>query len=115
MQAAGERRLSRGGRAATAFLDPGRYRLQIGPGLAAQRRRLARERLVQLSLARALKNPGDLGQQVSAPARELPQRRHRSVFLVAAQLAPLRPVARLAVDPGDEQAVSFRAPIDHAF
>jgi hypothetical protein len=40
---------------------------------------------------------------------------HRGGFLVAAQLAPPGTVARLAPDLGDEDTVSGRALIDHAF
>ena len=45
---------------AAAFLDPGRDRLRVGPGLAAQPGALPCERLVQLPLGRALQDPGHL-------------------------------------------------------
>jgi hypothetical protein len=85
------------------------------PGLAAQHRRLTRQRFIQLTLTFALEDPGDLGQQVGPAARQLPQGGHRGGFLVAAQLTPPCPVTRLAVKLGAEQPVSFRLLIDHAF
>jgi hypothetical protein len=85
------------------------------PGLAAQTRGLLGERLIRLALASALKDAGDLGQQVGPAARELAELSHRGGFLVAAQFPPPRPAPRLAPDLGDEEAVSQRAFIDHAF
>ncbi len=111
----GERRPPGVRPALAAGLDPSLYRVRVGPGLAAQHRGLAGERLVQLALARALKDPGDLGQEVGPSARELPELGHRGGLFLAAQLAPPRPVPRLAVELGDEQAVSLRALIDHEF
>ena len=100
---------------APPFLGPRRDRPRVGPGLAAQPHGLARERLIQLALAGALEDPGHLGQQVGPAARQLAQRGHRGALLGAAQLAPPRPAPRLALELGDEQPVSLRALIDHAF
>ena len=115
MQASGERRLPRAGGPAPAFLDPRPDRFRVGPGRPAQTRCLTRERLVRLALPRAFEDPGHFGQEVSPAARERPELGHRGGFLVAAQVPPLRPAARLAVKLGDEQPVRLRALIDHAF
>ena len=64
---------------------------------------------------RTLEEPGDLGQQVGAAARELSQRSHRGGFLVFGQLTPLSAMARLPRQLGDEEPVSLRPLIDHAF
>ena len=89
VQASGERRLPRRGRASAPLLNPRRDCLRVSPGLAAQHRSLPLERLVQLSLGRAFQDPGHLGQQVGTAARELAQRRDRGGFLVFGQLTPL--------------------------
>jgi hypothetical protein len=73
------------------------------------------ERLVQLPLARALDDPGDLGQQVSAPCSELAQCGHRGGLLVLCEIPPPGAVLGLAEQLGDKNKVSFRAFIDHAF
>ena len=115
VQAARKRRRFRRGPPAPSLLDPRRDRGGVGPGLAAQHRGLAGERLIRLSLARALEDPGHLGEQVSASGGKLPEFGHCGGFLVGGQVPPLRPPARLAVDLGDEEPVSLRALIDHAF
>ena len=53
MQAAGGRRHPGGRPPAPPFLNPFRYRLRVGPGLAAQPRGLAGQRLARLPLGRA--------------------------------------------------------------
>ncbi len=115
MQAAGERRLPRGGPPAPPLGDPGRDRLQVGAGLAAQTCGLACERLIRLALAGAVEEPGHLGEQVGPAAGELAQRGHCGTLLGGGEIAPLRVMARLAVQLGDEEAVSLRTLIDHAF
>jgi hypothetical protein len=50
-------------------------RLPVGPGIAAQLRSLAAD------LGGAFENPGNLGQQESAPAGEIAQRSHRGIVL----------------------------------
>ena len=47
-----------------SLLDPHRYRLWVCPGLPAQSGRLAVQRLVGLTVAGALEEPGDLGEQI---------------------------------------------------
>lgn len=115
MQAARGRRRARCGPPAPPFSDPGRYRLQIGPGRTAQLRSLPRERLIRLTLATALQNARHIGQQVTAPARELAQRRHRGGEFCLAQLAPPGMVLRLTVKLRDEDPVGLRALLDHTF
>ncbi len=95
--------------------DPARYHIRVSAGHPAQHRRLTRQRLVQLALTRALEDPGDLGEQVSAGTGELAELGHRGGFLGCGELASLRVMARLAVQLGDEQPVSLRALIDHVF
>jgi hypothetical protein len=85
------------------------------PGPAAQTCGLAGERLIRLAFAGALEDPGHLGQQVGATVCELPELGHRGGLLLAAQVAPPRPVACLAVYLGDEETVRLRTLIDHAF
>ena len=115
MQATRERRTARGLSPPPSFGDPSGDRLRISPALTAQPRGTPGERLVQFALRRALKDTGDLGQQIRPAARKLAQRGDRGGFLVAAQLAPFRVMPRLAVDVGDEKAVSLRALVDHTF
>jgi len=67
------------------------------------------------ALGRALEYAGDLGEQVAAAARELAELGHRGGLLATGQVAPSGPVPRLARQLGDEDTVSFRALIDHAF
>jgi len=110
-----ERRLACGGPPAPPLRDPRRYRVLVGPGLAAQRRGLAYQRLIKLTLAGALEDPGHLSKEVRAAARELAQRGHRGGFIVAAEFAPPSAVARLPRQLRDEDTVSLRTPIDHAF
>ena len=75
----------------------------------------ARQRLIELALGRALEDPGDLGQQVGPAARELAELGHRGGFFIAGELPPAGPVPSLARELGDEDPVSLRAIIDHAF
>ena len=109
-----ERRPRRGGPPAPPLLDPRRDRLRVSARLAAQRRGLADERLIELALAGALEDPGDLGQEVGAAARQLGQRGYRGGLLVASELMPPRPVPRLPRQLRDEDPVSLRASIDHS-
>lgn len=109
------RRHPRGLPPAPPLLDPCRDRLRVGPGQAAQGRGLPAGRLVKLTLARALKDAGDLGEQVGAAASELAEPGHRGAFPCLGQLALLRVMPRLASDLSDEQAASLRALIDHEF
>ena len=81
-QAAGERRTACRGPPAPSLLDPRRDRLRVSARLAAQRGRLAGERLIELALAGALEDPGHLGEQVSAAVGELAQRSDRRGLLV---------------------------------
>jgi hypothetical protein len=115
VQAAGERRLPRGGPPAPPLGGPGRDRLQVGPGLAAQACGLACERLIRLALAGALEDPCHLGERVGPPAGELAQPGRRGALLGGGEIAPLRMMARLAEQLGDEDTVSLRALIDHVF
>jgi hypothetical protein len=80
-----------------------------GTGCAAQTRGLAGQRLIKLTLARALKDSGNLGEQVGPIPCELAQRGYRGSLLVTAQLQPPGAAAGLASDLGDEQVVSLRA------
>ena len=114
-QPARERRHPRSGCPSPAFLDPRRNRGLVGACLAAQPRGLPGERLVKLSLGRALEDPGNLGQQVGPAAGQLAERGHRGCFLVFGELPPLRAAAGLAPDLSDEDTVGFRALIDHVF
>jgi len=88
---------------------------RVGPGLAAQACGLACERLIRLALAGTLEEPGHLGEQVGPPAGELAQPGHRGALLGGGEIAPLRMMARLAEQLGDEDAVSLRALVDHVF
>jgi hypothetical protein len=85
------------------------------PGLAAQACGLACERLIRLALAGALEDPCHLGEQVGPPAGELAQPGRRGALLGGGEIAPLRMMARLAEQLGDEDTVSLRALIDHVF
>ena len=85
------------------------------PAATAQLRGLARERLVRFVLAGALEDPGHLGEEVGPPAGERGELGHRGGFLVAGELAPLRSVPRLSRQLRDEDTVSLRAIIGHAF
>jgi len=71
--------------------------------------------LVQLALREAFHHPGDLGEQVGPAAREVPQDGHRGGLLLAAQFTPPSMMPGLVPEPGDEDAVSCRALIGHAF
>ena len=92
-------------------LRPGRHRPSgTGPqpgGRAVHRR---------LPLGRALEDPGHLGEQISPAPCKRAELSNRGGFEPAAgQVAPSGPVPRLARQLGDEDTVSFRALIDHAF
>lgn len=115
VQTARERRHIRRGPPVPPLLDPRRDLLRVGPGLPAQSRGLARERLIQLALTGALENAGDLGQQVGPAVSEIREGIHGGGFLVVAQVAPPRPVTRLAVEFGDEEPVCLRPLIGHVF
>jgi len=115
MQAARERRLACIRPPPPAYLDPPGCRLWIGARFAAQHRGLPGERFVHLSLARSLEDPGDRGEEVGTAVSELPELGHRCGFLGVGELAPLRPVTRLAVNLSDEKAVRLRAFADHVF
>ncbi len=78
VQAARERRHP----SACALGDPPWSRLRAGPGLTAQFRRLAGQRLVQLALGRAPRDPAHLGPQVSPATGELAQRSHRGGLFI---------------------------------
>jgi hypothetical protein len=115
MHAARHRRPPRIYRPAPPLLDPPGDLPRVGPGLPAQPGGLAGHLLIRLALRGALEDPGHLGQQVTPAARELAQRGHRGGLLAAAQLPPPGAAARLAEKLGDQQPVSLRARIDHAF
>ena len=108
-----ERGTTRSGPPAPTFFDPRRDRVRICTGVAAQLRGLALARLVQFALARALQDPGYLGEQVSPVVSERAQLPHRGVMLSLGKLAPLCMTLRHAVDPRSENQVSFRPLIDH--
>jgi hypothetical protein len=67
---------------AAALLDPLRDQGLIRACLAAQSRRLPGEWLGQFALGYAFEDPGDLGEQIGPPARELAEFSHRGVLLV---------------------------------
>jgi hypothetical protein len=95
--------------AAAAYLDPGRDCFRVGAGQAAQPRGPAGERLIQLALMRALKDAGDLGEQVTTSGRELGQLGYCGGFLVCGQVAPFGAVAGGAGEPGNKNAVGVRS------
>jgi hypothetical protein len=115
VKATRERRHARGGPTAPALLDPGRDRLRVGPGLAAQLGGLPRERLIELPLRGALQDPSHLGQQGHAPVRELAELGHRRGFLVPGQHAPPGVTPGGAGELRDQDAVTIRtrAPVSH--
>ena len=115
VQAAGERRYPRGIPPPAPLGDPPWCRLRAGPGLTAQLRGLAGQRLVQLALGCALHDPAYLGPQVSPAAGELAQCSHRGGLFIRGQLAPRRVMFRLARDRGDENPAGLRMLTDHAF
>jgi hypothetical protein len=83
-----------------------RRRLDSGrSGCAAQTRG---QRLIKLTLARALKDSGSVGEQVG-PIPANARRGHRGSLLVAGQLQPPGAAAGLASDLGDEQVISRTA------
>jgi hypothetical protein len=81
----------------------------IGTCQAAQVRGLPGQWLVQLALGCALEDPGDLGEQIGLPARELAEFGHRGVLLVLGELAPSGMVPRGPGELGDEDAVGVRS------
>jgi hypothetical protein len=67
------------------------------------------------TLGRALEDPSDLGQQIGKARGQRAQLGHRGGLLIGGQFPPAGPVAGLARQLGDEDTVSLRTPIDHAF
>jgi len=94
---------------APPFFGPARDRLDAGPGLAAQIGRLPGKRLVKFSIGGALKDPGDLGQQISPARCELAELGHRGGFLVPGQLTPSDVMPCRARELRDEDAVGVRS------
>lgn len=85
------------------------------PGLPAQARSLAGQRFIVPPLGRILEDPGHLGEQISPAPGKRAELSNRGGFVAAGQVAPSGPVPRLTRQLGDEDTVSFRALIDHAF
>jgi hypothetical protein len=77
-------------------------RLPAGPGIAAQLRGLAAD------LGGAFENPGNLGQQESAPGGEIAQRSHRGIVLGSREFSPPHMMHRLDVQLRYDATVSFR-------
>jgi len=92
---------------------PLRYPLRdqglIRTGQAAQVRSLPGAWLVQVAFGCALEDPGDLGEQIGPPARELAEFGHRGVLLVPGQLAPSGMVPGSPGELGDEDTVAVRS------
>ena len=76
---------------------------------------MPREGLIELSLAEALLDPGHLGHQVGAPGRELAELGHRGNLLIFCRAVPACEAPGCARKANDEDPVSLRALIDHAF
>jgi hypothetical protein len=87
----------------------------MGASLAAQSRGLPGERLAELAFGRALEDPGNLGQQVTPPARQRAELGHRGGFLAAAELTPPGPVPGLPRQLRDQDPVSLGPHIAHTF
>ena len=66
-------------------------------------------------LGRARLDAGHLGEQVGPPSRELTELGHRGILPVRGQLAQAGVPPRRTGQPGDEDTVSLRTLIDHAF
>ena len=77
----------------------------IRTGQAAQVRGLPGEWLVRFAFGCTFEDPGDLGEQIGPPARELAEFGHCGVLLVLGQLAPSGVVPRGPGELGDEDAV----------
>jgi hypothetical protein len=77
-------------------------RLPAGPGIAAQLRGLAAD------LGGAFENPGNLGQQESAPGGEIAQRSHHGIVLGSREFSPPHMMHHLAVQLRYDGTVSFR-------
>jgi hypothetical protein len=88
------------------FLDPRRNHLRVGPGVTAQLCSLSCQRSTELSLARALEDPGDLGKQVSTASGELAQLVHLGRVLSLGQITPPGVTPRLPRELSDEDPVS---------
>jgi hypothetical protein len=73
------------------------------------------QRLAQFPFRRSLEDPGDFGEQVTAPAREFAQLGHRRGMPGIGQLVPRCAPLRHARQPGDENTISFRPVIEHGF
>jgi hypothetical protein len=67
---------------AASLLDPSRDQDLIGTRQAAQLCGLPSKRLVQLAFGSAFEDPGDLGEQIGPPARELAELCYRGILLV---------------------------------
>ena len=101
--------------AAVAFGYPCRDRLGVGPRQPAQDGRLAGELLIEFAFRGTLEQAGHFSQQVSPAARQVAQRGGCGAFLVLSELAPPGPEPGLAGQLRDEDPVSLRALLDHAF
>ena len=97
-----ERQHARGSPPAAPLLHPCGDCLPVGPGIAAQLRGLAAD------LGGAFENPGNLGQQESAPGGEIAQRSHRGIVLGSREFSPPHMMHRLAVQLRYDGTVSFR-------
>ena len=64
---------------------------------------------------KALQDPGDLGQQVRPPGRQLAQPGHRGRMPGPGKLPPPRVMPRLTHKLSDEDTVGLRTIIDHRF
>ena len=115
MHATGERWPPGACRPPPTFLDPLWYRLRVGPGQPAQPRGAPGERFVEFALACALEEAGHLGQQVGPTACERLEFGDCGGFLISGEPMPLRPVPGLPRYLRDEDTVSLRVIIDHAF
>jgi hypothetical protein len=71
--------------------------------------------VIPAALAEALHDPGHLGQQVGPACGEVAQLPHRGGVLVLGKLSPSGLALRRTVHLRDEDPVSLRAVIEHAF
>jgi hypothetical protein len=117
VHAARKRRLTCGGSPAPPLLDPPGNRLRISTRQAAQPRDgLGLDRILgTFALSRAEPDPGNLGQQIAAASGQFAQFRRSRGCLRIVQGAPPGEPPGSAVKPCDEDPVSLRTVIDHAF
>ena len=73
------------------------------------------ERLIELALAEALQDPGNVGQEVGSASGQLTELGHRGGVLSLGQLSPPGVMPCGAVQLGNQDPVSLRTIIEHAF